>query len=180
MNAPRSIGAPSIPRAVALLLLAACSSAAPPTARVDGVPAAAVATTPCPVPPAVTTEEWRLVPGSGFSFCVPTSWRQVGAREWRGDGSVSWGANAGRRAPFVISSVDRGAPPPPSRPVERDRRRESIAGKEAELSILVVGSRHLTSARWEAPRLVFSGEAPSTEAARLQLDIFRTVRFTSP
>ena len=173
--------------AVLAASLSGCASSGQPG---TDVPAAAVAqAAPCSVElPESATEPWRVVRGRGFTFCVPASWRAVGhptrqdvdARTWRGGGgSITWGTGEYRPQQIATETVivRAGDPlPAPSGSVRRFN--EVIDGRSAKMWDNEFRGRHYTGAVWTTPAVYMEGEASAQHSARLQLAVFRTVRFT--
>ena len=142
---------------------------------------------PCDRPvPGTPSEPWRLVRATGFTFCVPMSWRPMGrgdanrdASRWAdGDGWVRWGLgmpveDVRRRRRFAL---EYGLPLPP--PCGKGiRRTETNDGRSVDLYANVCQGRHYSGATWTRPVIYFRGESKSEAAALLQLDVYRTVRF---
>ncbi|HEX7239263.1 MAG TPA: hypothetical protein VF263_03275 [Longimicrobiaceae bacterium] len=165
-----------------LFALALVGCAAPPS----GAPAPDAA----PCPPEVRSPSagaWRRVRAEGFAFCVPRGWRPSGepaaagvdAPTWSGPGGwITWGTGPYRapdRAPVVVNRREGDRSPPG----ELRRFPESIGGASADLWDDRAGRRHFTGAEWARPRRVhLYGEAEGAAAAAVQLDVYRTVRFT--
>jgi len=78
--------------ALCFVLTAACSRASPSTVPVALVPCRLTGVGP-------VDSSWRQVRGSGFTFCIPGTWRSSGLgsdsldpKSWSGrEGSVTWG-----------------------------------------------------------------------------------------
>jgi hypothetical protein len=143
----------------------------------------------CNVPtPAVDGEPWREVRATSFTFCVPGNWRPSGssargiaARTWRGgSGSVTWGTGEYRPRRVVTTTVVvRPGEPLPSTPPGQVRRfTETIDNRTAQLWDNEINGRHYTGATWSRPTVFFDGESADAATARVQLAVYRTVRFT--
>jgi len=93
---------------------------------------------PCPIPGVGSPDSlWRQVRASGFTFCVPVSWKpgghgrdSVDANQWKGDGtSVTWGVGRPRSGLVRVTTTDARTPivgrgsgvvgPPPPPPLVR-------------------------------------------------------------
>jgi hypothetical protein len=129
--------------ALCLALGAGCRQSAPSTLP--------VAFTPCPVKgPGPVDSSWRRVRASGFTFCVPGSWRPSGpasdsldAKAWRGDeGSLTW---------------DLGRP-------ESTTPRTKTA--EVEAPVVAGRGRNLPRAMPAAPTMPMVGTAPCSAPTR--------------
>ena len=173
-------------RVFAAVLLTACASASTPATDVPSpartataAAAAAADSTACEAAPANSRESWKQVAAPGFTFCVPASWKRAGDTRWNGRGFVTWTRSTVReKVPFSVGRMTtRDMPAPSAGP---QRMTETIGGQRAELSFLPSQGRYLTTADWESPVLRFRGEAPNEQSMKLQLDIFRTVRFAQP
>lgn len=152
---------------------------------------------PCPFPVTGTPEDsWRLVRAEGFTFCVPSSWKPAGRagrdglspRKWRGRrGSIEWGKGEYRRETrtgtmTVMVEVDENRPlmlPTPPPPDVRNFT-EVIDGRPAEMWDNRFGSTFSTGANWRDPHVHVAGEASDHATVRLQMTIYRTVRFVEP
>ncbi|HEX2095331.1 MAG TPA: hypothetical protein VHG28_23245 [Longimicrobiaceae bacterium] len=145
--------------------------------------------TPCPAGVQIPGgAPWRLVRGDGFTFCVPPSWRPAGpvpspgadAQVWRGgDGTLHWSPGPLRTSTRTVTVMRREGDPLPRS--ETRRFSEVIDGSPAELWSNRYGEKRFTGAEWTRPRPVhFTGESESAATAALQLDVYRTVRFTRP
>ena len=168
-----------------------CASASAPGAEpAASVTSAAAEVLPCAVPvPEPAREPWRQVRATGFTFCVPASWRPTGrpegrsvdARTWRGgSGSITWGRGEYRpqRTESRIAIVRAGEPLPSPGQVRRFT--EVIDGRPAELWDNEFEGKHYTGARWTGQAVYLEGEATDPATARLQLVVYRTVRFAKP
>jgi len=156
-----------------LLALLGCASTPVPWA-----PVARPNPQSCSVPSAPSTEQWRLVPAEGFTFCVPADWQATDGRTWRGaTGYVTW--RAGRYS-TAISSRDVVAPRAGEQSLSgcsASERREEVAGHIARLQETQCRDGYHTGAIWEDEAVYFWGLATGSEASSLQLQIYRTVRF---
>ena len=144
---------------------------------------------PCSVPTLdVAGERWREVRATSFTFCVPMNWRPSGsssrgiaARTWRGgSGSVTWGTGEYRpRRVVSTTAVVRPGERLPSTPPGQVRRfTETIDNRTAQLWDNEINGRHYTGVAWSRPTVFFDGEAADAATARVQLAVYRTVRFT--
>ncbi|MGH7662705.1 MAG: hypothetical protein ACRENI_00155 [Gemmatimonadaceae bacterium] len=133
---------------------------------------------------------WQEVRATGFTFCVPANWRPVGgspagdhdATTWRGDGgSISWRVGEYRPRPIrtEIATVRVGDPLPAASPGEIRHFDEVIGGRRATLWDNQFEGEYYTGAKWVSPAIYLEGETRSRGSARLQLDVYRTVRFTA-
>lgn len=151
---------------------------------------------PCQVEvPEGRQEEWQEVRAEGFTFCVPGDWRADGARGWQGrNGSVTWGTGDFRQRAQVVTEVVEVRVEPGmseremmraaeeqlgSRGVRTRNLSETVDGKRAEMWQTTADGTYSTGARWEQPRVYLTGRAQNARAARLQLGIYRTVRFAA-
>ena len=143
----------------------------------------------CKVPvPDSGGETWREVRATRFTFCVPASWRGTGgaaggavdARTWRGSGgSITWGTGqAGSRRTVTTEVIVRPGEPLPTPSGQVRRFREVIDGRPAQFYDNEFAGKHYTGASWTRPAVYLEGEADNPAAARLQLAVYRTVRFT--
>lgn len=170
------------------VIMSGCASAGS-TASPDAEAELAAPPPPCTVS-VPSDEPWREVRGNGFTFCVPASWRATGrsrdggpdASTWRGGGgSITWGTGAqGPRRVFVSEVTVRAGQPLPDPPGRVSRFTEVIGGRRAQLWNNEFDGKHFTGATWTQPALYLEGEASDAGAARLQLEIYRTVRFAEP
>ncbi len=184
--------------ALCLALCVACTRSVPST-----VP---VAFTPCPISGVGPVDSsWRQVRASGFTFCIPGSWRpsrpasdSLDARSWRGkEGLVTW--NLGRSESIsppakrmdIVGTVATvgGMPPPPANPAPPMRRPESCSQPMNTPyrvdSVVVVVTQSACRGTWTttawstAPAIYVQGEAHSAEEAKLLNAIMVTIRFAS-
>lgn len=144
---------------------------------------------PCTaVVPGTDLTGWKEVQATGFTFCVPASWRPVGrahngvdARTWRGGGGeLKWGFGTHRAvatATTVVSGPVSAIPRPRG---QVNRHSEVIGGKRADLWDNELEGSSYTGAEWGAPAMYVSGESRDRATARLQLQVIRTVRFSQP
>ena len=169
----------------ASLVLWGCASQS--TGGESASPADAEAT-PCPISVASAGGVgWRAVKADGFSFCVPADWRQRGARSWRGPGgSVSWtrtptGMEEGKRVGYVVASTSSGPPPASSGPApQTSNSLETIGGLPVDVRTTSFESKFTAVADWKSPVLRFTGASTDRTGVDRYIEIFRTVRFTSP
>jgi hypothetical protein len=127
-------------------------------------------------------QSWRQITAEGFTFCVPSTWRQSGANTFRGEGgSVRWGVGQYRSSAVVTRTVNVQAGQEPALPAGHvNRYSESIGGSVAELWDNDLEGTVYTGAQWTNPTAVYlAGESKSPAARIQQLQIYRTVRFTA-
>lgn len=176
------------------LVMAALAAPVAPASR--GAAGAVPQTTPCQVEvPEGSRERWQEVRAEGFTFCVPGDWRPDGERGWRGrGGSVTWGTGKPGPVTGVATEVvavevqpgmtereiERAAEEKLSLRAPRSRQfSEVVDGKRAEMWQMDMDNVVHTGAQWDAPQVFLMGRARNERAARLQLGIFRTVRFAA-
>jgi hypothetical protein len=168
---------------VVIMSLCACARAKPDvtSATANGASEAP----PCPVTPADAKEPWRQVNGDGFSFCVPTSWRAVGAREWRstdkssGSAAVSWSVGMSAvKVPFRVGRITAGSLPTagPMESTDPTTFTEIIGGRSVKLIDVKQAGRYLSSAAWTDPDIRFAGDATRSLMIDVLFSIYRTVR----
>lgn len=166
-----------LPLVLVLVGLAACASRGG-VASDDAAPVVA-----CQVPVASAPQQtWRQITAEGFTFCVPSTWRQSGANTFRGEGGwVRWGVGQFRPTATATRTVTvpAGQEPPPL-PGRQNRFSESIGGSIAELWDNEFEGTLYTGAQWTSPTAVYlAGQSTSPAVRAQQLQIYRTVRFTS-
>jgi hypothetical protein len=163
-----------------------------------------VAAPPCTVPGVGSPDSlWRQVRASGFTFCVPVSWKPGGhahdsadAPQWKGDGtSVTWGlgrpvSGIGRSTTAEITGrIVRGSPgftslepapvrvhkcdPPTNTPLVVDQTVVMITQVRCE------GVTWTTTGFSTTPAIYVQGEAHNEKVAELLVRVMRTIRFTS-
>jgi hypothetical protein len=165
-----------------LLLLLAGLTVSTPNLAV----AQAAETVPCSVPAAsAPQEQWQQITARGFTFCIPSSWRAGARNTFRGDGGwVRWGTGEVRRETgTTVVTVPANAIPStlPTPPGRFNRFPETIGGFVAELWDSEVDGKFYTGAQWERPeRIHLTGESTDARVRNIQLEIYRTVRFTEP
>jgi len=137
---------------------------------------------PCQVPLAFSTQEtWRQITAEGFTFCVPSTWRQSGPNSFRAEGgSIRWGVGQYRGAATVTRTVvvQAGQELPPLAG-HVNRYSESIGGRVADLWDNDLEGTLYTGAQWTNPAVYLAGESTSPAARAQQLQVYRTVRFTT-
>ena len=137
----------------------------------------------CQVPVASAPQQtWRQIAAEGFTFCVPSTWRQSGANTFRGDGGwIRWGV--GQFRPSAGGSTTRTLTVPAGQlplPAGRQNRfSESIGGSIAELWDNELEGTLYTGAQWTRPSVYLFGQSTSQAVRLQQLQIYRTVRFTT-
>jgi len=160
---------------------------------------------PCAVPGVGSPDSaWRQVRGSGFTFCVPTSWKpgghahdSVDAPQWKGDKtSVAWGvgrppSGIGRDSRAEISgkiaygSQGFGTLEPSPSVVIRKCSPATNTPVTVDGGVVLVTQVQCDGVNWTttgwstAPAIYVQGEAHSAERADLLVRIMRTIRFTS-
>lgn len=165
------------PSVLLLIGLAACASSG--ASSRDEAPVVA-----CQVPVASSPQQtWRQITAEGFTFCVPSTWRQSGANTFRGEGgSIRWGVGQYRSTAAAVATrtvtVQAGQEPPPLAG-RVNRYSESIGSSVAELWDNDLEGTLYTGAQWTNPTAVYlAGESKSPAARIQQLQVYRTVRFT--
>ncbi len=163
-----------------------------------------VAIVPCAVPGVGSPDSlWRQVHASGFTFCVPASWKSSGHAQdsvdaplWKGDGtSVTWGlgrplGGIGRQSTAEITGrIAYGSPgmtvlepgrvtihkcdPPTNTPF-------TVEGVVVLVTQVRCEAVTWTTTGWStAPAIYVQGEAHTEKLADLLVRIMRTIRFTS-
>ena len=170
---------PALLYSLALVSIALACSCAPSTSSVSPV-----GESDCRETGGGSANAWRLVETRVLSFCVPPSWDFIGsatAPRWKSPGGfVSFGEGVPpRRVASSIEVVRVGDPLPPS-PCQVRRFTERIDGHAAQLIDNACDATHYTGATWTSPAVYFQGEGSDPETARLQLLVYRSVRFTDP
>jgi hypothetical protein len=175
---------------IGLLCIPACASA-----PAVWTPATRTSAATCSDPGAPASTPWQLVTGRGFTFCVPASWQSSDGRSWRSGGSVvGWCTLRDLAACPNVTAVtfeftgtvthDQSLPPATALAqgadaCAADQLAETIGGRLATLSHEHCGGHHVTQATWAAPALHFVGETDDASTARLELQVYRSVRFTA-
>lgn len=161
-----------------------------------------VAAQPCGVSGVGSTDApWRQVRASGFTFCVPTSWRpsspgkdSLDASVWSGGrGSVTWGL--GRPASMIAADVKytisgsivtgAGATPPPrplppTSPCSQEARTPYLIGSVVVVVTQIECQGIWTITAWSTtPAMYVQGEARSAREAELLKSVMQTIRFTA-
>ncbi len=164
-----------------------------------------VAVVPCAVPGVGSPDSlWRQVRASGFTFCVPASWKPSGhahdsvdAPQWKGDGtSVTWGlgrppSGIGRISSAEISgrivygSSGMGTMEPARVVIHKCEPATNIPFTVDGGIVLITQVRcegvNWTTTGWStAPAIYVQGEAHTAQLAELLVRIMRTIRFTVP
>ena len=151
---------------------------------------------------------WRQVRASGFTFCVPASWRPSGAATdsvdptlWHGrEGSVTWHlgrpestSSMGRRADITVAVVTTGtpvlAPPYPAAPSASTGDAESCAQPANTPyvvdSVTVVVTQTACRGTWmttawsTTPAMYVQGQTHAVENTKVLNAIMVTIRFAS-
>ena len=167
-----------------LLLVEACAAAPAawaPTARLDP--------SSCAAPPGTPGTPWRLVTAEGFTFCVPSDWQSADGRTWRiGGAFIGWCTRTLAQCPQVNyqisgriirnpNEIGAAALENEGESCGADNSDEVVGGLSAVLSDWHCNGRHITEAYWRTPPIYFFGETEDAVMARLQLQVYRTVRF---
>jgi hypothetical protein len=193
---------------LSMLLLGLALSLAP------GTPASAQASgpvTPCAASGVSTVDStWRQVRGSGFTFCVPGSWRARGhgrgdadAKDWTGEeGTITWGMGSPPSAmpdqeyevTGTVTQLSPGEPmplPPPtneslqvsshSPPCSQPTTSPRLVGGVVVFVTRVSCAGTWITTAWSAnPRIYVRGQAHSEKAAALEVVVMQTVEFSAP
>ncbi len=156
--------------------------------------AAPVAVVPCAVPGVGSPDSvWHQVRASGFTFCVPASWRPSGhpsdsldAQRWKGEGgSVTWGL--GRPAIGVTTRGEvRGVIVRGTAMTDATERgcSQSNTPLTADTVVLVITQvlcrGTWTTTAWStAPAIYVQGVTQSAEATERLLLVLQTIRVKS-
>jgi len=167
-----------------LLLLAGFTALTPKLAS-----AQAAEPVPCSVPVASAPQEpWQQITARGFTFCIPSSWRAGPRNTFRGDGGwVRWGTGEYRSGSRETGTMIVAVPAnqvPSFQPTPRGRYNhfpETIGGAVAELWDSEVDGKFYTGAEWQrSVHIHLAGETADARVRNIQLEIYRTVRFTEP
>jgi hypothetical protein len=161
------------------------------SAPAQWTPADRLSAVTCSAPDTARTSSWQLVPGEGFTFCVPAQWRSSDGRTWRsGGGFLGWCTPdhldkcpnvtgeltmqviTNRNQVLLAMMANEGGA------CSTDRFQASTGGAFVSLLDQHCNGRHVTEAIWTRPALYFFGQTDDPVMARLQLDVYRTVRFT--
>ncbi len=181
-----------------LALCVACTRSVPSTLP--------VAFTACPISDVGPVDSsWRQVRASGFTFCIPGSWRpnrpgsdSLDAKAWRGkEGSVTWGLGRPESTRPVATAmvvtgtiVTGGMNPPPPNPAPPMTRSKPCAPSTNTPytvdSVLVVVTQNACRGTWTttawstAPAIYVQGQTHSPNDAKLLNAIMVTIRLASP
>jgi hypothetical protein len=157
-------------------------------------PAARTSANTCGAPDApASAPPWQLVRGQGFTFCVPADWHSSDGHTWRSRGSLLGWCTPDRpdqcpnvagyiSGPIVTNQAQTGAAALVNEGggCSSDRFREDVSGALATLFDQYCEGRHVTGIGWwSGPSVEFLGQTDDAVAARLQLQVYRTVRFTA-
>jgi len=159
---------------------------------------------PCAVPGVGSPDSaWRQVRASGFTFCVPLSWKPSGkardsldAPQWKGDGaSVKWAVGrpqsvGGNTRAEITGRVVYGSggltplePPGQPKPTKCEPPTNTpvpVDGGMVMITQVRCDGVHRTTTGWStAPAIYVQGEAHSAQAVDLLVRVMRTIRFTS-
>ena len=136
---------------------------------------------PCAVPVPEGTGAWKQVDATSVTFCVPAGWRVRGMRASYGGGSLRWQHSAPppqtRQAagPQSISGRSGGSG---GASVRTQRQPEMIGGRQSEIWWQEGVGRLQTGVSFsQSPLFSITGEAAGDEQVKLQLAVYRTVRF---
>lgn len=152
----------------------ACASAPSPPNAAGGASAAA---TPCALTLPEVTEPWQQIDAPTLTFCLPPSWRQVNARTWRGQGTMTLNVGDPQRVPFRIGRVTAAGSEPITPSFPSRRFTETIGGRAAEILVFGGTRGYTVYVSWTAPQVQMTGQAASSGLVDLHLSIARTVRF---
>lgn len=139
---------------------------------------------------------WQLVSAQGFTFCVPADWQTADGRTWHGaGGSITWGTGVAPRQAVASGVVVLRVPANGAMPSEAavraaaeaqhgtrcspHRFTERIGGTTANLFDTECEGQYHTGVQWDDPAVYFHGETGNAGTASLQLQVYRTTRFTS-
>jgi hypothetical protein len=163
-----------LPLVLLLIGLTACASGG--ASSRDDAPVVA-----CQVPVASSPQQtWRQVSAEGFTFCVPPSWRQSASNTFRGEGGwIRWGVGQFRPTATATTTVTVPAGQLPLPAGRQNRFSESIGGSIAELWDNELEGTLYTGAQWTRPSVYLFGQSTSPAVRLQQLQIYRTVRFTT-
>ena len=143
----------------------------------------AAADVPCTVPVPENSGDWKQVTSENVTFCVPAAWRVRGTRASYSGGSLRWQHTAPpvmTRSASGPSSLS-GRSNPNSSAVRSETVIEDIGGRQANVMRQTgVGRLQTVVSFTQAPQFFISGEAAGEEQVKLQLAVFRTVRFARP
>lgn len=155
---------------------------------------------PCTIPdiPSVDSS-WRQVRASGFTFCVPGSWKAKGsgsdsadAKRWEGDGVwLTWDLGrpktVGARVTTGYSVVVRGTNPPPANPATPRSFPDICPAPTNDTfvadSVAVIVDQSTCRGVWmisawsTAPEVFVQGEARTDKTARILNAIVVTLHF---
>ena len=177
------------PAILAVLVLHGCA-----TASRNWAPVARPSAATCTTPDAPASTPWRLVTTPLFTYCVPAAWQSSDGRTWRLGGAVlGWCTSATlTQCPDVthevtmeVNVVTPGQLPGPPQATQfgtgcsGQRSADSVGGVWAQLGDWRCQGHHVTEARWVSFALMFVGETDDAATAQLELQIYRTVRFTT-
>jgi hypothetical protein len=169
---------------ISFVLVQACAVAPP-----IWTPAARPSAATCNAPGAPDSTPWQLVMGQGFTFCVPATWQSSDRRTWRSGGSlIGWCTETLAQCPRVQyefigqiitdpSQEGAAAIADEGNPCSGDHYKEIVSGASADLEDWRCNGHHVTSAVWFAQKVFFFGQTEDAVTARLQLQVYRTVRF---
>jgi hypothetical protein len=178
----------------AIALFTACRSGGAPAGAEPAVVAAdaevqagAEGTKACTVPVPANSGEWKLVEATGFTFCVPSSWRVSSTRASYSGGNIRWQSGA-ERLPFTVQSggpgrmtstsiANGGSSSAGTTMARRETFSEMIGGQMASLSREEGTGRVATGVGFRDPPVYFTGEASGQENVQLQIAVYRTIRF---
>lgn len=180
---------------ITLALLSACrSGSAPAGAEPSAVGSAAEVQAgseeiqACNVPVPANTGAWKRVDGTGFTFCVPVTWRISRTRANYAGGTLRWD-NAPQRLPVTVqggpsgrmsstSIANGGGSSAGTTMARRGSFSEMIGGQMATITREEGTGRVATGVSFRDPPLYFTGEASGQENVLLQIAVYRTIRFT--
>lgn len=112
---------------------------------------------------------------------MPESWRRGRSNEWRGAGaSVAWDLGRTPQMRERVTIVRSPTGMPPRAPGTFRQYTEVVDGQAAEVWESDTPGKYRSVISWRAPLVLqLSGNGTTRSEADIQLQIFRTVRFTS-
>ncbi len=135
---------------------------------------------PCSVPVPDSSGAWKQVEAENVTFCVPAGWRVRGTRASYGGGSIRWehtASQGGSRQSAGPQSIS-GSRNANSSPVRSEALPEMIGGRQAVVMRQMGVGRLQTSVVFSAPpQFSITGEAAGDEQVKVQLAVYRTIRF---
>lgn len=185
MTAARHEGAALLLFGLLALVASGCRTAAPDTTSVLS-PSVSAAAAPCAaIVRKVDVSAWREVQMPSFVVCLPAEWALSGSTWRRGAATIRWGIGIYTDPDARPSS---GGPALSGAGIDRQeggtagnvahRFGEMIDGSWADLWRSRRGGIYRTGVQWTDARVWFVGQSPDAQTVDLQLNVYRTVRFT--